>query len=59
VASVQAGAREAPRPLRREAVSPPRRGRYRPVAGCAADRDPCMFLRQLGGWLREPGFLAT
>ncbi len=33
------------------------RGRYRPVAEgcCDADGDPCLFLRQLAGWLQDCG----
>ena len=36
-----------------------RRSRYRPVPNtcCGPDGDPCVFLRQLSGWMQEPGFL--
>ena len=34
--------------------------RYRPVAPlcCDADGDPCVFMRQLSGWMGSPGFSA-
>ena len=37
------------------------RGRYRPVAEgcCDADGDPCLFLRQLAGWLQDRGVQAA
>ena len=36
-----------------------RRARYRPAPNtcCGPDGDPCVFLRQLSGWMQEPGFL--
>lgn len=43
------------------ARSQARAGRYRPVpAGCCgADGDPCLFLRQLAGWMQNRGILAS
>lgn len=42
----------------RKLARPVQRARYRPVAPgcCAADGDPCVFMRQLGSWLQEPGW---
>lgn len=43
------------------ARSQARAGRYRPVpAGCCgADGDPCLFLRQLAGWMQDHGMRPT
>lgn len=52
--ALQMPARESSRPSLRA-----RRARYRPVPNtcCGPDGDPCVFLRQLSGWMQEPGFL--